>query len=65
MTESAKAAFNEKLRQKAAGKSVEEKAAPEELIERAGVAMEELQAVIAELAGISAEDAPDEEGAAK
>ncbi len=62
MTESAKASFNQKLRQKASGKAAEEKAAPEELVERAGAAIEELQAVIAELA---VTPAPDEEEAAK
>ncbi len=51
MSESAKAAFNDQLRNKVAGKApVEKKAPPEELVERAGAAIEELQAVIAELA---------------
>ncbi len=62
MTESAKKSFNEALRGKVAGQSAEKKAAPEELVERAGAALEELQAVIAELA---VTPAPDEEGAAK
>ncbi len=62
MTESAKQSFNEALRGKMAGQSAEKKAAPEELVERAAAAIEELQAVIAELA---VTPAPDEEGAAK
>ncbi len=59
MTESAKASFNQKLRQKASGKAAEEKP-NEELVERAGAALAELQEVIAELAG-----AAEEEGATK
>ncbi|MDP9478340.1 MAG: hypothetical protein M3R38_22110 [Actinomycetota bacterium] len=62
MTESAKTAFNQKLRQKVSGQSAEKKAAPEELVERAGAALAELQEVIAELA---VAPAPDEEEAAK
>ncbi len=62
MSESAKQAFNDQLRNKAAGKSTEKKTAPEELVERAGAAIEELQAVISELA---VTDAPAEEEAAK
>jgi hypothetical protein len=56
MTESAKAAFNDKLRQKAAGKAPEKKAAPEELIERAGAALEELRDVLAELAAAGSDE---------
>ncbi len=62
MTESAKKSFNEALRGKVAGRAAEKKAAPEELVERAATAIEELQAVIAELA---VAPAPDEEEAAK
>ncbi len=62
MTESAKQSFNDALRGKVAGQPAEKKAAPEELVERAAAAIEELQAVIAELA---VTPAPDEEEAAK
>ncbi len=62
MTESAKKSFNDALRGKVAGQPAEKKAAPEELIERAGAALAELQEVIAELA---VTPAPDEEEAAK
>ncbi len=62
MTESAKKSFNEALRGKVAGRPAEKKAVPEELVERAAAAIEELQAVIAELA---VTPAPDEEEAAK
>ncbi len=56
----AKQQFNEALRSKVAGKPAEKKADPEELVERAGAAMAELQDVIAELAGVSTEEAPEE-----
>ncbi len=64
MTESAKQSFNDALRGKMAGQSAEKKkaAAPEELIERAAAAIEELQNVLAELA---VTPAPDEEEEAK
>ena len=56
----AKQQFNEALRSKVAGKSPEKKADPEELVERAGAAMAELQDVIAELAGVTAEAGEEE-----
>ncbi len=60
-----KAAFNQQLKNKVAGKPVEEKASPEEVVERAGAALEELTAAfseLAELAGVSKEEeAPEEE----
>ncbi len=65
MSESAKQSFNDALRGKVAGQQSAEKkkaAAPEELVERAGAALEELRAVIAELA---VTPAPDEEEEAK
>ncbi len=64
MTESAKQSFNDALRGKVAGQQSadKKKGAPEELVERAGAALAELQEVIAELA---ATPAPDEEEATK
>jgi len=60
MTEKTK--FNDQLRAKMSGKSTEEKpAAPEELVERAATAIEELQSVIAELAVTPAGGASEEE----